>query len=67
MKKHRFNELKPPKPIHVIAACVLELVDDPTTPALCAERFIDGADLNFSVTCSRVDAVQARACEKTQV
>ena len=44
MKKHRFNELKPPKPIHVIAACVLELVDDPTTPALCAERFIDGAD-----------------------
>ena len=44
MKKHRFNELKPPKPIHVIAACVLELVDDATTPALCAERFIDGAD-----------------------
>ena len=44
MKKHRFNELKPPKPIHVIAACVLELVDDAETPALCAERFIDGAD-----------------------
>ena len=44
MKKRRFNELKPPKPIHVIAACVLELVDDDATPALCAERFIDGAD-----------------------
>ena len=40
----KFNELKPPKPIHVIAACVLELVDDAETPALCAERFIDGAD-----------------------
>ena len=40
----KFNELKPPKPIHVIAACVLELVDDDATPALCAERFIDGAD-----------------------
>ena len=40
----KFNQLKPPKPIHVIAACVLELVDDQTTPALCAERFIDGAD-----------------------
>ena len=41
----KFNELqKPPKPIHVIAACVWSSSDDDNTPALCAERFIDGAD-----------------------
>ena len=40
----RFNALRPPKPIKMIACCVLEFQRRPGSPKFCAERFIDGTD-----------------------
>ncbi|KAJ1459695.1 kinase-like domain-containing protein [Pelagophyceae sp. CCMP2097] len=39
-----FNRLRPPKQIKMIDCFVLEFVDRPGSPVLCAERYIDGHD-----------------------